>query len=88
MQWPVMTTRETLHHLIDALPERDLDMVQMLIEWRHRLRDEPLLLSLATAPDDDEPTTPEEDEGAAEAREQLRRGEYLTADEAKRLLLP
>jgi hypothetical protein len=83
-----MTTREALHRLIDELPECDLHMAEMLIEWRHRLRDEPMLLSLATAPYDDEPVTAEEEEGAAEAREELRRGEYLTAEEAKRLLLP
>ena len=81
------TTREMLHKLIDELPECDLHMAELLIQWRHRLSTEPVLLSLATAPYDDEPTTPEEEAGVAEAREQYQRGEYLTADEAKRQLL-
>ncbi len=83
-----MTSRESLHALIDALPECDLETAAMLIEWRHRLRDEPLLVTLATAPYDDEPEdSPEEQVLTQEARDEFRRGEYITADEAKRRLL-
>ena len=35
-------------------------------------------------PEDDEPTTPEEDEGAREARAEVARGEVYSADEIKR----
>jgi len=36
------------------------------------------------APVDDEPTTPEEDEGAREASAQIARGEVISADEIRR----
>ncbi len=39
---------------------------------------------LANAPVDDEPTTPEEDEGAREARGQIARGEVFSAEQIKR----
>jgi hypothetical protein len=39
------------------------------------------------APLDDEPTTPDEDVGAREARQEYRRGEFISADEAKHELL-
>jgi len=44
--------------------------------------------ALDAAPEDDEPTDPEEEAGAEEARQQYLRGEGLTAEQAKRLLLP
>lgn len=39
---------------------------------------------LERAPLDDEPTTPEEDESAREARAEIARGEVLSADEIRR----
>ncbi len=39
---------------------------------------------LDSAPADDEPTTPEEDEGARESREQIARDELFSAGEIKR----
>ena len=81
-----MTTRETLHRLIDQLPECDLDMVGMLIEWRHRLRDEPLLLNFATAPLDDEPWTEEDEAALAEARADIARGNVVSLDEVRQEL--
>jgi hypothetical protein len=35
-------------------------------------------------PEDDEPTTPEEDTNAVEERQAYLRGEYITAEEAER----
>jgi hypothetical protein len=46
-----------------------------------------MVRTLLMAPWDDEPSTPDEDEGAATARQEIRRGELLTAEEAKRELL-
>ena len=82
-----MTTREDLHRLIDALPECDLHMAEMLIEWRHHLREDPMLVTLATAPLDDEPTTPEEDAAADQAWQEYLAGNYITLEQAKRELL-
>ena len=46
------------------------------------------MYSLEDAPLDDEPTTPEEDAAAAEAWAEYQRGEVLSAEEARRRLLP
>ena len=81
-----MTTREALHKLIDELPECDLHIVESLIEWRHDLRDDPMLVLLATAPLEDEEITPEEEAAVAEAREEIARGEVYALDEVKREL--
>ena len=81
-----MTTRESLHQLIDELPECDLHMAELLIQWRHQLRDDPLLVTLATAPLEDEEITPEEEAAVAEAREEAARGEVYSFDEVKREL--
>ena len=81
-----MTTRDELHRLIDVLPECDLDMAAKLIEWRHRLHDEPILPTLATAPLDDEPETEEEAAAVAEARADFAAGRSYTLDQVKREL--
>ncbi len=80
-----MTTRDAIHRIIDELPDGELGDVQLYLDYLRSGRD-PLLLALLNAPEDDEPTTPEEDAGASEAREQYRRGDYITAEQAKREL--
>ncbi len=80
-----MATKDMLHRLIDTLPDSALDEAE-----RHLMAlqaDDPMLRVLLAAPLDDEPTTPEEDAGAALARDEIQRGEFLTADAAKRELL-
>ena len=49
-----MTTREALYRLVDSIPAAQLD------DARQRLEplSDPLLVALANAPVDDEPTTP------------------------------
>lgn len=79
-----MTTKEALHGLIDELPDYALSEAERYLA---ALRDDPMLRALMAAPIDDEPTTPEEDEGAREAWEEYLRGEYVSADEAKQALL-
>ena len=82
-----MTTRDELHRLIEDLPECDLHMAELLIKWRHELRDDPLLLTLATAPLDDEPDDPPEEEALTqEARKQADRGELIPLEEIRREL--
>lgn len=81
-----MTTREQLHQLIDELPECDLHMAEMLIQWRHELRDNRMLVTLATAPLDDEPETPEEAAAVAEAYEDIAAGRVYSLEEIKREL--
>ncbi len=83
-----MTVRDEIYRLVDGLPEDDLVAVQRYLEYRRSGYSDPLLWVLDTAPEDDEPTTAEDDAAIGEAREQFRRGETLSAAEAKRRLLP
>lgn len=79
-----MTTKDALHRLIDELPEDTLPGVERYLTT---VRNDPMMRRLASAPLDDEATTPEEDASAREAIERYRRGECLTAEDAKARLL-
>ncbi|MGD9893859.1 MAG: hypothetical protein AB7U18_21460, partial [Dehalococcoidia bacterium] len=57
---------------------------ELLIQWRHELRDNRMLVTLATAPLDDEPETSEEAAAVAEAREAIARGDVYSMEEIKR----
>ncbi len=77
-----MNVKDELRNFVDSLADEEAGLYLLA------LRDhDPHALALLTAPLDDEPTTPEEDAGAAEARAQYHRGEFLTAEEAKKRLL-
>jgi hypothetical protein len=79
-----MAVKDRLHALVDQLPETRLDRAQQLLEAL--LADDPVGISLALAPIDDEPETEEERALVEEARAELARGEYLTTDELRRSL--
>ena len=69
-----MTTRDVLHELVDALPDELLPEA----EWRlAALRYDPLLRFFLTAPEDDEPLTPEEVALIEEAEAEIARGETI-----------
>ncbi|MGI8689013.1 MAG: hypothetical protein ACR2M3_10575 [Thermomicrobiales bacterium] len=70
-----MSIKEDVHRLVDELPDDDLPAAQRLLEALRTKEHDPLMQHLMQAPIDDEPTTPEEDAGAAEARQELQRGE-------------
>ncbi len=76
-----MTTKERLRELVDELTEAEA-AATLLITERHR--DDAMLQALASAPDDDEPSSPEEDSSAQEALEAYSRGEAIDPDELKR----
>ncbi len=59
-----MTTKERLHELVDELTEAEA-AATLLITERHR--DDAMLQTLASAPVDDEPSSPAEDRSAHEA---------------------
>ena len=80
-----MTTREALHQIIDELPEADLQRVQLYVDYL-RSGGDPLLHVLLTAPDDDEPLSPEDEKAIAEGLDALNRGETVTLEEPKREL--
>lgn len=79
-----MTTKESLHRLIEELPGDALPGVERYLA---AVRDDPMMRVLMAAPLDDEPTTPDEDASAHAAIERYRHGDYLTADEARARLL-
>lgn len=80
-----MTTKEQLHHLVDQLPDPELEPAKRFLEY---LRDVgyPMLRILMNAPLDDEPSSPEEDEGAEEAWQEYQRGEARPWAEVRREL--
>lgn len=80
-----MTSKEQLRERVETLTEREAERTMRLLD--DLIGDEPpdaLAELLAAAPVDDEPTTPEEDEGAREAREEIARGEVFSAEQIKR----
>jgi hypothetical protein len=79
-----MTAREKLRQAIEELTELEAEQMLELIS-RRRERD-PLIELFENAPEDDEPSTPEEDASAHEAWESYRRGEAVSMDEIRREL--
>ncbi len=77
-----MTAKEKLRRAIEELSEAEAAVALELIPTRSQ--GDALDELLASAPADDESTTPEEDEGARESRAQIARGELFTAEEIKR----
>lgn len=80
------TTRQDLHDLIDALPERDFQMTRLLIEGRHELATDRILFLHATAEWDDEPLTEAEDAAVQEGLADIEAGRVYTLEEVKREL--
>lgn len=81
-----MVSKEALHQLIDALPENELSAAERLLN--ELLQHDPILQALDSAPEDDEPSTPDEDLGAHEAWQEYVSGNVLSADEAKGRVSP
>ena len=78
-----MTAKEKLRQTVEELSEAEAqDALGFIV--RHRDGRDGLAELLERAPLDDEPTTPDEEEGVREAREQIARGEVLSADEIRR----
>lgn len=84
----VQTSRAEMHDLVDSLSEEELVAAKRYVSFLRSGYTDPLLWALDTAPEDDEPTTPEEDAGAKEAWQEYLRGETISLDEVKRTLLP
>ena len=80
-----MTSRDSLHRLVDDLPETEITRAERLLEVLKETA-EPLLYSLENTPEDDEPETAEEATAVAEAWRDHREGKRLTTEELKREL--
>jgi predicted transcriptional regulator len=77
-------TREKLHTLVDALPERDLADVEQLLE---RLANaDPALRTALLAPLDDEALSEDEIAAIGRAKQEIAHGEYVTDEELDDLL--
>lgn len=59
------------------------------VEWfvQAILEDDPVLMSLASAREEDEPLTEEDLQALAESDAEMEKGEYLTHEEVRRLWL-
>ncbi len=76
-----MTVRERLHRIIDELPEAEAERALRALE---RWRDDPVALALAAAPVDDESETAAERAAVEPARDDVRRGDVVSAEEVQR----
>jgi hypothetical protein len=74
----MMPTRDTLHQLIDELPESDLATAERFLQYLRATAD-PVLRALLEAPLDDEPETDDERCAVHEAP-----GEVRTLEEMRR----
>jgi len=54
-----MASKETLHRLVDELPDAEVQAAERFLEYLRALGD-PVLRAFLTAPEDEEPLTPEE----------------------------
>jgi hypothetical protein len=79
-----VTSKEKLRLVVEELSEQEAEATLHYIDQRRSGAPDALTEMLDNAPPDDEPTTPEEDAGAQEAREQYRRGEFIEAEQIKR----
>jgi len=80
-----MATKDTLHRLIDDLPDSLVDEAARRLT---QLQDDPILRAFLEAPEDDEPLTPEEIAAVEEGEAEMARGETIPWDEAMARLFP
>lgn len=83
------SVKKELRQLIDKLPESELNaakrFLQYLVSLKHQ--EDPVLKALRNAPYDDEPLTKEEIKALREADKAEARGEIVSHEEARRILL-
>lgn len=79
-----MALRDSLHRLVDDLPETEIDRAERLLQVLKEAAERPLH-TLENAPVDDEPETPEEAAAVAEAWREHRAGKSLSTEDVKRL---
>jgi len=75
-----MTAKEKLRERIESLTEEEAAEALRLLDRQT----DPLSVLLDNAPLDDEPVTPEEEAGVAEARAEIAAGEVISAEEIRR----
>jgi hypothetical protein len=78
-----VTAKEKLHRVVDELSENEAEETLRYLAAR-RDQDDPLLALLERAPEDDEPSSAEEDASAREAWSEYRRGESAPLEQVRR----
>lgn len=78
-----MKARDTLHQLIDELPEEDLPTAERVLQGL-RVPAAPPHVPLDQAPIDDEPDDDDFDGGLTEARADIKAGGVVSHEEVKR----
>ncbi len=79
-----MTTKATLHRLVDELPDDELAAAERVLATLRDRAGDPVRLAVLTAPLDDEGETREERAGASAARAQIARGDVVGNEELRR----
>ncbi len=80
-----MAFRDSLHRLVDDLPETEVGRAERLLQVLKETA-EPPHYTLDNAPEGHEPETPEEAAAVAEAWREHRQGKSLTTEEVMREL--
>ena len=81
-----MTIKDNLHQLVDALPDRELHAALRYMEYLRDVGSDEFVRALMEAPEDDEPMTDEEAQGADEAWQEYLRGEARPWEEVRKEL--
>jgi hypothetical protein len=74
-------SRETLHDLVDRIPEEELPAAKRFLEY---LAVSPACRAALSAPPDDEPLTEADVAAIARARDEVRAGKVISHDEILR----
>lgn len=74
-------SRDTLHHLIDRLPDAELPAAQRFLEY---LATNAAYRTAQCAPEDDEPVTDADAEVVSRVRDEVRDGKVVSHDEVLR----
>jgi hypothetical protein len=74
-------SRDTLHHLVDRIPEEELPAAKLFLEY---LVVSPAYRAALSAPLDDEPLTQADVAAIARARDEVRAGKVVSHDEVLR----
>ena len=79
---------ERRQRILESLEKLDDDGV-LRVDWfvQAILENDPVLMSLASAPVEEEPLTEEEEQVVEESRKEMEAGEFLTHEEVRRLWL-
>lgn len=79
-------TRREIHHLVDALPDRELTAAKRYLQFLQGVENNSLHAALMTVPWDDEPESSEEAEAIQEAYRDVEQGAVVDDDQLDSLL--